>query len=414
MVLAADKSERLSSGYVQPVNSALNQVNLSERVVAALRTAVGPGPVALHEPHFAGNEWRYLKECLDSTFVSSVGKFVDRFEAELADYTGAKHAVAVANGTAALHVALLLAGVEPNDEVLLPTLTFIATANAVSYCGAVTHFVDSRESDLGVDAAALREYLRDATELRDQLCVNRATGRIVRALVPMHAFGHPADMPALLEVAEEFRLKVVEDAAESLGSTLGGRHTGTFGLLGTLSFNGNKTITTGGGGAILTNDAALGKRAKHLTTTAKLVHRWEYRHDEIGFNYRMPNLNAALGCAQLEQLPRFVEAKRSLHARYAAAFDGMREVRLVGEPAGCHSNYWLQTLMLAPAAAFQRDAILAATNDCGFMTRPTWTLMHRLAPYASSPHMPLSVAESIERRLINIPSSPQLALAGPE
>jgi perosamine synthetase len=392
------------------MSSALNQLRLSEQIVASMRVAVGPGPVALHEPHFAGNEWLYLKECLDSTFVSSVGKFVDQFEAELAAYTGAKHAIAVANGTAALHIALLLAGVAPGEEVLLPSLTFIATANAVSYCNAVTHFVDSRESDLGIDPAALREYLRDTTELRGDVCVNLATGRIIRALVPMHVFGHPADMPALLALADEFRLRVVEDAAESLGSTLGGQHTGTFGLLGTLSFNGNKTITTGGGGAILTNDAVLGRRAKHLTTTAKLAHRWEYRHDEIGFNYRMPNINAALGCAQLEQLPTFIEAKRRLYSRYAAAFADLHEVRLVAEPPGCRSNYWLQTLILAPAAAYQRDAILAATNDSGFMTRPTWTLMHRLAPYVSSPRMPLPTAEGIERRLINIPSSPQLGL----
>ena len=270
-------------------------------ILAALRSAVGPGPLALHEPHFAGNEWSYLKECLDSTYVSSVGRFVDRFEQELAAYTGVKHAVAVVNGTAALHVALRLAGVESGDEVLTPALTFVATSNAVSYCGAAPHFVDAEERTLGVDARALRAYLSGATERHGGGCVNRRTGRVIRAIVPMHVFGHPVDLDGLAAVAHDFGMVMVEDAAESLGSFYHGMHTGSFGLLGTLSFNGNKTITTGGGGAILTNDAALARAAKHLTTTARVPHRWEYRHDEIGFNYRLPNLNAALGCAQLEQ-----------------------------------------------------------------------------------------------------------------
>jgi len=366
---------------------------------------VGPGPVALHEPLFAGNEWNYVKECLDSSYVSSVGKFVDRFEAELATFTGAKHAVAVVNGTAALHIGLRLAGVQPSDEVIVPTMTFVATANAVSYCGAVPHFADSEERTLGLDPRALREHLDAAADMRAGQCVNRATGRVIRAIVPMHTFGHPADMEGLIAVARDFHLALLEDAAESLGSTIQGRHTGTLGLMGTLSFNGNKTITTGGGGALITNDAALAKRAKHLTTTAKMAHRWEYRHDEVGYNYRMPNINAALGCAQLEQLPGFLADKRRLFKRYASAFSGMRDTNLIAEPAGCRSNYWLQTLLLNPAVAAERDSILAATNDAGLMTRPSWTLMHRLAPYRDAPRMALSVAESLEARLINIPSS---------
>ncbi|MGB6355171.1 MAG: aminotransferase class I/II-fold pyridoxal phosphate-dependent enzyme, partial [Steroidobacteraceae bacterium] len=277
------------------MNIATTENLLAERIVGAIRAVVGRGPVALHEPRFAGNEWAYVKECLDSSYVSSVGKFVDRFEADLAAFTGAKRAVAVVNGTAALHVAMLLAGVRPGDEVLIPALTFIATANAVSYCGAVPHFADSEEHNLGLDPRALREYLRTATEIRAKQCINRATGRVIRCVVPMHAFGHPVDIETLSAVARDFHLSLVEDAAESLGSTVNGRHTGTFGLMGTLSFNGNKTVTTGGGGAIITNDTALGQRAKHLTTTAKVAHRWEYRHDEVGYNYRMPNINAALG-----------------------------------------------------------------------------------------------------------------------
>ena len=390
---------------MSPASTATLKPGLSRLVIDALQSVVGAGPVALHEPRFVGSEWAYLKECLDSTFVSSVGKFVDRFEAELAAYTGAERAVAVVNGTAALQVALRLAGVERGDEVLVPSLSFIATANAVAYCGATPHFVDSEERTLGVDARALREYLTRAAERRGGRLFNRQSGRVIRALVPMHTFGHPVDIDGLLAVARDFHLVLVEDAAESLGSTIGGRHTGTFGLLGTLSFNGNKTITTGGGGAILTNDKALGRHAKHLTTTAKVPHRWAFVHDEIGYNYRLPNLNAALGCAQLEQLPAFVESKRRLFERYRAAFADVPGVRLMEEPSGCRSNYWLQALLLDAPVAGERDAILTATNDQGLMTRPVWTLMHRLAPHEECPRMPLPVAESLERRVINIPSS---------
>ena len=383
-------------------------LSLAQSIQAAVLQVVGSAPVALHEPRFAGNEWVYLKECLDSTYVSSVGKFVDRLEADLAAYTGAKHAVAVVNGTAALHMALLLAGVRPGDEVLIPALTFVATANAVAYCGATPHFADSEESTLGLDPRALREYLQAITEIRQQQCVNRATGRVIRAVVPMHTFGHPVDMEGVLAIARDFHLTLVEDAAESLGSTINGRHTGTFGLIGTLSFNGNKTITTGGGGAILINDSELAKRAKHLTTTAKVPHRWEYRHDDIGYNYRLPNINAALGCAQLEQLPDFLAAKRRIFGLYKTAFADLDEVRLVAEPEGCRSNYWLQTVILDETNAGQRDTILAVTNDAGLMTRPAWTLMHRLAPFRACPKMELPVSESLEQRLINLPSSAHL------
>jgi aminotransferase in exopolysaccharide biosynthesis len=342
-----------------------------------------------------------------------VGKFVDRFEGELAEFTGAKRAIAVVNGTAALHVALCLAGVQAGDEVLVPALTFIATANAVTYCNATPHFVDSEERSLGIDAHALRDYLSATTEMRGGHCINRSTGRVIRAMVPMHTFGHPVDIDLLLSVAQDFKLKIIEDAAESLGSTVRGRHTGTFGLMGTLSFNGNKTITTGGGGAILTNDLELGARAKHLTTTAKLPHRWNFMHDEVGYNYRMPNLNAALGCAQLEQLSDFLIDKRRLYEHYRSAFSNVTGARLVAEPAGCHSNYWLQTLLLDESLADQRDAVLVATNEAGLMTRPVWTLMHHMPMFSSAPSAPLPVAESLERRLINIPSSSGLVSVAP-
>ena len=403
----------LQSRYLQPVSVMATPGNLPQEIVQAISSVVGAGPVGLHEPRFLGNEWVYLKECLDSTYVSSVGKFVDHFEDELATFTGAKRAVAVVNGTAALHVALRLAGVEAGDEVLLPALTFIATANAVAYCNATPHFVDSEEISLGMDANALRDYLSTTTERHSGHCINRGTGRVIRAMVPMHTFGHPVDIEALLSVAQDFHLQLIEDAAESLGSSVGGRHTGTFGLMGTLSFNGNKTITTGGGGAILTNNVELGARAKHLTTTAKLPHRWNFLHDEVGYNFRLPNLNAALGCAQLEQLPGFLSDKRRLFERYQAAFANVQGVRLVAEPAGCSSNYWLQTLMLDELHADQRDAVLTATNDAGLMTRPVWTLMHRLPMYSKAPKALLPVAESLERRLINIPSSSGLISVAP-
>ena len=395
------------------MNDAAVTSSCARQILEVLQSVLGPGPVALHEPHFGGNEWLYLKECLDSGYVSSVGSFVDRFEAQLAAYTGVKHAIAVVNGTAALHIALRLAGVQAGDEVLLPAMTFVATSNAVSYCGATPHFVDSEERTLGIDARALRAYLGSAAEMRLGRCVNRRSGRTIRAVVPMHVFGHPVDLEALLAVAHDFGLVMVEDAAEALGSYYRGAHTGSFGLLGTLSFNGNKTVTTGGGGAILTNEAQLARAAKHLTTTAKVPHRWEYRHDEIGFNYRLPNLNAALGCAQLEQLPALLAAKRRLHERYAAAFAAVPGARLLGEPSGCRSNYWLQTLLLDRALAGERDAVLALSNDAGFTMRPVWVLNHRLPAFIDCPRMPLPMAESLEQRLLNVPSSAQLAMDAP-
>ena len=383
-------------------------IPLTEQVVNAVRSVVGITPAALHEPSFAGNEWLYLKECLDSTFVSSAGKFVDRLEVELAAYTGAKHAIAVVNGTAALHIALKLAGVGANDEVLVPALTFVATANAITYCSAIPHFVDSEERTLGVDAAKLREYLNASTAQHSGQCVNRNSGRVIRALVPMHTFGHPVDLDGMLAIAQDFNLVLVEDAAESLGSYYHNRHTGTFGLLGTLSFNGNKTITTGGGGAIMTNDAGLARHARHLTTTAKLPHAWDYVHDEIGYNYRMPNLNAAVGCAQLEQLPALLAAKRELFQRYRAAFAEVAGVSLMAEPQHCQSNYWLQTLLLDADQADHRDQVLAATNAATYKTRPAWILMHELAPFQDCPRMDLTTAQSLSARLINIPSSSSL------
>jgi perosamine synthetase len=384
------------------------KLNLSDQIVAAIKRVAGSEPASLHEPKFIGSEWIYLKECLDSTFVSSVGKFVDRFEADLALFTGAKYVIATVNGTAALHVALKLAGVLPNEEVLMSPLTFVATANAASYCGGTPHFVDIESETLGIDAALLHRYLKENASMQNSQCINLKTGKVIRAIVPMHVFGHPSNIDALKKVAEEFNLELIEDAAESLGSFYRGRHTGTFGKMGTLSFNGNKTITTGGGGAILTNDPVVATRAKHLTTTSKVKHPWAFEHDEVGYNYRMPNINAALGCAQLEQLPKFLDAKRRLFEGYQMAFSNIPFISLMSEPEDCQSNYWLQTLILDPSVESQREEILSKTNNAGIMTRPAWNLMHEIPPYRNCPRSDLRNAESLARRIINIPSSPFL------
>lgn len=361
--------------------------------------------IALHEPEFTGNEGALVQECLNSTFVSSVGKYVDQFEAMLAKYTGAKHAVAVVNGTAALHIALKLAGVQAGDEVLVPTLCFVATANAVTHCGAVPHFVDSYLDTMGIDPAALADHLQAIAEPTPLGLRNRRTGRRVAAILPMHTYGHPVDIGHLLEIAGRYGLPIVEDAAESLGSTYHGQHTGTFGKLGALSFNGNKIITTGGGGAILTNEAELARHAKHLTTTAKRPHRWEFFHDEVAWNYRLPNLNAALGCAQMERLPDFLARKRDLAARYQAAFRDPNGIRFVTEPPECRSSYWLNTVRLEQPDINARDRLLAAANDAGYQCRPAWTLLHKLPMFADCPRAPLPIAEQLEASLINLPSS---------
>jgi aminotransferase in exopolysaccharide biosynthesis len=378
---------------------------LEDQVLEAIVKVAGTSPVKLHEPTFDGNEWNYLKECLDSTYVSSVGKFVDKFESDLVDFTGAKYAVSVVNGTAALHIALKLSGVKSNDEVLVPALSFVATANAVAYCNAVPHFVDSEENTLGMDAEKLREYLKDTTEKKNGLCVNSSTKRVIRAMVPMHTFGHPANIEELLSVSREFNIVLVEDAAESIGSYYFGKHTGTFGLFGALSFNGNKTITTGGGGALLTNDKALASHAKHLTTTAKIPHKWEFSHDEVGYNYRMPNINAALGCAQLERLPNKLEAKRKLFDSYNEVFKNNKFFQMIKEPANCKSNYWLQTMKINNASILLRDKILDVTNNAGYMTRPTWVLLSELGQFNLSPKSDLTMSRKLFLSLINIPSS---------
>ena len=381
------------------------QKKIIDQFLSGIQKVVGNNPVALHEPSFKGKEWEYLKDCLDSTYVSSVGNYVAKFEKSLAAYTGAKYAIAVVNGSSALHLALKVCGVKPGDEVLIPSLTFVATANAVVNCGAIPHFVDSDEQNFAISAGFLREYLKKITKLKDGVCINKYSNNPIRALLPMHVFGHPADLNALLKITHDFKLVLVEDAAESLGSFYHGQHTGTFGTAGILSFNGNKTITTGGGGAILTNDHQVALKAKHLSTNAKLDHRWDYVHDEVGYNYRMPNINAALGCAQIEQLDVFKASKRSLFKAYKYALSNIPEINIIEEPLGSESNYWLQAIKIQSDDLSLRNAILEAMNNAGYMARPVWSLLHRFKHFEHYPRSPLPVAEMLEQKIINIPSS---------
>lgn len=361
--------------------------------------------VPLHAPCFIGNEKKYLNECIDSTYVSSVGKFVDHFEEMVADYTGAKRAVVCVNGTNALHMALLLVGVERGDEVLMQPLTFVATANAISYIGAHGVFIDVDLDTLGLSPTKMREWLQVNAEIRGKECYNKITNRRIKACVPMHTFGHSVYLDELLKLCQEYYIELIEDAAEGIGSFYKGRHVGTFGRIGVISFNGNKTITTGGGGMLLFVDEELGKYAKHLTTQAKVPHRWEFVHDHIGYNYRMPNINAALGCAQMECLQEFVNSKRELAELYASFFEKV-DVKFFKEPVNCKSNYWLNALILENRK--ERDRFLEETNDAGVMTRPVWQLMNRLPMFECWQRGDLSNSEWLEARIVNIPSSVRL------
>jgi len=360
--------------------------------------------VSLHEPTFDEMEIDYVTDCIKSGWVSSVGKYVDRFEQELADFTGVKRAVAVVNGTAALQIALKVAGVQSGDEVFMPSLTFVATANATSYLQAFPHFVDVSEKTLGLDPIKLEEYIKEIGEMKSGQLTNKHTGRIIRAVVPMHTFGHPVDLDPLIELCERYNLVLVEDAAESLGSYYKGKHTGGFGRVSALSFNGNKIMTTGGGGAVLTNDDKLADYAKHITTTAKVPHRWAYEHDEIGYNYRMPNINAALGCAQLQKVPVFIEQKRQLTKKYMQSVSELDGVTLFNEPTNTQGNYWLQTLVLGQQ--HNRDAVLDLLNEQGVMSRPIWTPMDELEPFKQMPKADLTITQQLKNTLINIPSTP--------
>ena len=376
----------------------------SQELVAFVRDQFGTNDfIPLHAPRFEGKEKEYLLDTIDSTFVSTVGAYVTQFEEKVAQYTGARNAIATVNGTSALHAALVVAGVQRNDEVITQPLTFVATCNAIRYCEAEPVFVDIERATLGMSPDSLAEFLEHYAEIRDDgLCWNKQTQRVIRACVPMHNFGHPVRINEINELCKRHNIQLVEDAAESLGSFYNGTHTGRFGALAVISFNGNKIITTGGGGMIITDDEDLAQRAKHITTTAKKPHPWLYVHDELGFNYRLPNLNAALGCAQMEALPGYIERKRVLADRYAEWFPD-KGYEFIVEPDKTRANYWINAFLTNSRE--ERDTVLKYTNENKVMTRPAWTPMHTLDMYKGCLRVDLSNTEWIEERLVSIPSS---------
>jgi perosamine synthetase len=372
-------------------------------VVTFIRSIYGEeGVIPLHKPLFIGNEKLYLNQCIESTYVSSVGQFVDKFEEEIAKYTGSNYAVATSNGTAALHISLLLAGVKSNDEVITQPITFVATCNAIDYCGARPIFIDVDKETMGLSPAKLKSFLEKNTLVKNKTCFNKNTGKIIRACIPVHTFGHPCKIDEIRKVCNQYKIFLIEDAAESLGSFYKNKHTGTFGRLGAISFNGNKIITAGGGGCIITDDRLLAEKAKHLTTTAKTSHEWEYIHDEVGFNYRMPNLNAALLVAQLEKLDVFLESKQKIAMKYKAFFQNTK-FKFFDAPPFCNSNYWLNAIIFNDKV--QRDLFLKVLNSKGLSTRPIWTLMNKLSMFADCECDELSNAIWLEDRVVNLPSS---------
>jgi perosamine synthetase len=386
----------------------------SAELIAAIRKALpaNAGELGLHEPEFFGNESKYLQDCIETGWVSYLGKYVDRFEAELARRTGRRHAFAAVNGTAALHAALVVLGVAPGDEVILPSVTFVASANSVAQAGAVPHLVDIESRTLGLDIERLRAHLRSIAVGKNGQTINKRTGNRIAAIVPVHVFGQPVDHALLDDVAGEFSLPVLVDATESLGSTWHGKPAGSFGLMSVLSFNGNKIVTTGGGGAIVTDDDQLAKTVRHVATTAKVPHKWAFIHDRTAFNYRLPNLNAAVGCAQLEKLDQFLAEKRQLAANYRHSLSNLAGIEVMTDPPGTESNYWLVAITLDRALAPKRDALLDALHAAGLKCRPLWTPMHMLPMFAGSPRMDdLSVTEDMFARVINLPSSARLGRA---
>ena len=359
--------------------------------------------IPLHEPRFVGNEKAYLSQCIDSTYVSSSGEFVDRFESSICEFTGSKYAVSVVNGTSALHIALLVAGVKNNDLVLTQPLTFVATCNAISYLGADPIFIDVSKETLGLCPEKLEKFLSSECDVSEQGCIYRKTGQKISACVPMHTFGHPIQIKQVVTICNKYKIPVIEDASESLGSYFDDQHTGSFGVAGVFSFNGNKTITCGGGGIITFENLEMATYAKHLSTTAKVSHDWEYYHDQIGFNYRLPNLNAALACAQMEMLPSFLKAKRRLSSKYALFFSDRDDIQFITEPYGSISNYWLNGLLFADHET--RNEFLTFTNRNQVMTRPIWNLMTDLPMFSSCIRGDLSEAKRLQRLVANIPSS---------
>ena len=361
--------------------------------------------IPLHEPKFIGNEKKYLNQCIDTTYVSSVGKFVDQFEEKIAKYTGAKYAIATTNGTSAIHISLILAGVEEDNEVITQPLNFVASCNAISYCNAEPIFIDVDRDTMGLSPSALKSFLDKNTTVKNKQCINNKTNKIIKACLPMHSYGHPCRIDEIKKICDEYYIFLIEDAAESVGSFYKNKHTGTFGELGAMSFNGNKIVTAGGGGCIITNNEVLAKKAKHLTTTAKVSHKWEFNHNMVGYNYRMPNLNAALLVAQLEKLNDFITNKRNLANKYEAFFKDT-DYNFFKEPKNSKSNYWLNSIILKDK--HQRDKFLEETNFNGVMTRPIWILMNKLPMFKDAQCADLKNSEWLDERVVNIPSSVRL------
>ena len=378
---------------------------MDTQIVNIIKKILGKGDHSLHEPYFCGNEWKYVKKTLDDNYVSSIGSFVNKFEEQIKKVTKSKYAIPVVNGTEALHLSLVACGVKNDDEVLVPTITFVGTANAILYSGAVPHFVDSEFETLGIDPLKLEKYLKKITVKKGKFYFNKKTKKRIKAIMPVHIFGNICQIDKILKIAKKYNLIIIEDAAEALGSFFKNKHAGTFGLIGCFSFNGNKILTTGGGGAIITNNKLLAKKIKHLSTTAKINHRWEYIHNEVGYNFRMPNLNAALGSAQIENLNKFLKSKRKLFLRYCNEFSKVNDIRLIKNPQFAKSNNWLNTIFIKNSSIKKRNKVLSLAQKKGIFLRPVWKPLHTLKHLNKMPRMNLDAAKKIYESCINLPSS---------
>jgi perosamine synthetase len=378
---------------------------LPSDIIKSIRKVVGKQKHHLHEPLFSGNEIEYLKKTITTNLVSSVGPFVKKFEDQITKFTKSKYTISIVNGTEALHLSLVACGVKNNDEVLVPTITFVGTANAIVYSGAIPHFIDSETETLGIDPLKLEKYLKKITIKKGKFYFNKKTKRKIRAIIPVHVFGNICQIDSILKIAKKYNLLVIEDAAEALGSFFKNKHAGTFGLVGCFSFNGNKIMTTGGGGAIITNNKLLAKKIKHLSTTAKINHRWEYIHDAVGYNFRMPNLNAALGSAQIENLKKFLKSKRKLFIRYCKEFLKVNDVRLIMNPEFSKSNNWLNTIFIKNSSIKKRNKVLNLAQKNQIFLRPVWKPLHTLKHLNKMPRMNLDAAIKIYNSCINLPSS---------
>ena len=375
-----------------------------ENVINSIVNVTGTKKIGLHEPHLGLDEKNYLKKCVDSKYVSYLGEFVEKFEKEISNYTGSKYVVSTNSGTSALHLACRLLNIDENSEVLMPALSFVAPANAVRYLGGYPHFVDIEDITLGIDSIKLEAYLKKITRIVRGECINKNTNKVIKAVIVVHAYGNPAQIDRIIKVAHKYKIKVIEDAAESFGSFYKNKHTGTFGDIGTLSFNGNKIITTGGGGALLLKSNKIYKRAKHLATTAKLKHAWEYVHDDIGFNYRMPNINAALGNAQIRKIKKLLKYKKNLALKYHKSFKHIKEIKIFKQQDHAESNYWLNTIILSKEAEELRDILIKSLHKIGLQVRPAWKPLNKLRMYRNCEKDSLDKTHGISKRLINLPS----------